>query len=264
MPEVARHALTMPWERYKAHPDGDGQQQLKRPRSTASLFPHTAFAMKKTLRSIFGRKPKNQTSNEDPQSTQTRANATASGSAPHQFIAPDPFESEAQFQAVKDHLNNLAATNPERFAMISRPAAFRAAEFWMTQNFPEAQVMNAGCFPGDISTLGKDVRPEDTQFFVALDPENPRKFVAVNLVVFNLSFAMPGASGEALDTPEMKAAEEGLLGMLNGWHKDGMSDGFLVLVSMGVDLSIYRFSGKDGLVDIPEGVDFVTKKVTQD
>lgn len=220
--------------------------------------------MKNTLRSIFGRKPKNQTSNAHMQPTQTQAIVTMPAPGPQQFVAPDPFESEAQFQAVKDHLNNLAATNPERFAMISRPAAFRAAEFWMTQNFPEAQVVNAGCFPGDITMLGKDVRPEDTQFFVAMDPGNPRKFVAVNLVVFNLAFTIPGSSGEALDTPEMKAAEEGLLDMLKGWHKDGMSDGFLVLVSMGVDLTIYRFSGKDGLVDIPEGVDFVTKKVAQD
>lgn len=219
--------------------------------------------MKNTLRSIFGRKPKNQALNANRQSAQTRANAAAPGSGPQQFVAPDPFESEAQFQAVKDHLNNLAATDPERFAMISRPAAYRAAEFWMTQNFPEAQVVNAGCFPGDISLLGKDVRPEDTQFFVAMDPANPRKFIAVNLVVFNLAFTLPG-SGDALGTPEMKAAEEGMLEMLRGWHKDGLSDGFLVLVSMGVDLSIYRFSGKDGLVDIPEGVDFVTKKVAQD
>lgn len=224
---------------------------------------HTAYVMKNTLRSIFGRKPKNQASNAHQQPAQTQAIATNPGPGPQQFVAPDPFESEAQFQAVKDHLNNLAATNPERFAMISRPAAFKAAEFWMTQNFPEAQVVNAGCFPGDMSTLGKDVRPEDTQFFVAMDPANPRKFVAVNLVVFNLAFNLPGRSGEALDTPEMKAAEEGLLQTLKAWHKDGMSDGFLVLVSMGVDLSIYRFSGKDGLVDPPEGVDFVTKKVTQ-
>ncbi|KAL1876927.1 hypothetical protein Daus18300_002533 [Diaporthe australafricana] len=186
---------------------------------------------------------------------------TASGSGPRQFIAPDPFESEEQFQAVKDHIRNLAVTNPERFAMISRPAAFRAAEFWLTQNFPHTQVVNSGCFPGDISTLGKDVRPEDTQFFVAMDPSNPRKFVAVNLVVFNIAYAISG-SGDALDTPEMKAAREGLLQTLREWHKDGMEDGFLVLVSMGMDLTIYRFSGKDGLVDIPEGVDMVTKKVT--
>ena len=197
------------------------------------------------------------------QPAQTRAISTTPGSGPQQFVAPDPFESEAQFQAVKDHLTNLAASDPERFAMISRPAAFRAAEFWLTQNFPEAQVVNSGCFPGDTSTLGKDVRPGDTQFFVALDPANPRKFSAVNLVVFNLAFSMPG-SGDALGTPEMKAAEEGLLQMLNEWHKDGMSDGFLVLVSMGVDLTIYRFSGEDGLVDIPMGVDFVTKQVTRD
>lgn len=204
--------------------------------------------MKKTLRSIFGRKPK-------------QAPATTPAPGPQQFVAPDPFESEAQFQAVKDHLDNLAATNPERFAMIARPGAFRAAEFWMTENFPDAQVVNAGCFPGDITMLGRDVRQDDTQFFVAIDPENPRKFIAVNLVVFNLAFSLPGRSGSALDTPEMKAAEEGLLQMLQGWHNDGMSDGFMVLVSMGVDMTIYRFSGKDGLVDPPEGVDVVSKKV---
>lgn len=225
------------------------------------FVPHTALKMKNTLRSIFGRKPKNQASNAKLQPAQTRATATPSGSGPQQFVAPDPFESEAQFQAVRDHLNNLAASDPERFAMISRPAAFRAAEFWLTQNFPEAQVVNSGCFPGDINTLGTDVRPEDTQFFVALEPGNPRKFIAVNLVVFNLAFTMPGG-GDAIGTPEMKAAEEGLLQMLNEWHRDGMSDGFLVLVSMGVDLTIYRYSGEDGLVDVLLGADFVTKKVT--
>jgi hypothetical protein len=145
--------------------------------------------------------------------------------------------------------------------MIARPGAFRAAEFWMKENFPDAQVVNAGCFPGDITTLGKDVQQEDTQFLVVMDAENPRKFIAVNLVVFNLAFSLPGRSGSALETPEIKAAEDGLLEMLKGWHNDGMSDGFLVLVSMGVDLTIYRFSGKDGLVDIPEGVDIVSKKV---
>jgi hypothetical protein len=204
--------------------------------------------MKKTLRSIFGRKPK-------------RAPDTESAPGPRQFVAPDPFESEAQFQAVKDHLDNLAATNPERFAMIARAGAFRAAEFWMTENLPGAQVINAGCFPGDITTLGKDVRQQDTQFFTAIGPQDPRKFVAVSLVVFNLAFSLPGRSGSALDTPEMKAAEEGLLRMLQGWHNDGMSDGFMVLVFMGADMSIYRFSGKDGLVDPPEGVDVVLKKV---
>lgn len=219
--------------------------------------------MKKTLRNIFGRKPKHQGSDANLLPSPTQANTDTPGSRPQQFVAPDPFESEAQFQAVKEHLDNLAATNPERFAMIARPGAFRAAEFWMTENFPDAQVVNAGCFPGDVSALGKDVKPEDTQFFVAMDPENPRKFIAVNLVVFNLAFSLPGRSGDALGSPEIKAAEDALLEMLKGWQHDGMSDGFLVLVSMGVDMTIYRFSGKDGLVDIPEGVDVVSKKVAQ-
>ncbi|KAI3392977.1 hypothetical protein diail_4926 [Diaporthe ilicicola] len=223
------------------------------------FVPHITFAMKKSLRGLFGRKPKDKAMSTNLQTTKTPANATTGA---RQFVAPDPFESEEQFQAIKDHVRNLAATNPEQFATISRPAAFKAAELWLTQNFPEAQVVNSGCFPGDIRTLGKDVRPEDTQFFVALDPSNPRKFVAVNLVVFNTTYAL-SASGDALDTPEMKASEEGLLQMLREWHKDGMADGFLVLVSMGVDLSIYKFSGQDGLVDIPEGVEIVAKKVTQ-
>ncbi|KAJ0125287.1 hypothetical protein J7T55_006632 [Diaporthe amygdali] len=219
--------------------------------------------MKNTLRSLFGRKPKNQATNKNLESNQTPAVVTKPESGPRQFVAPDPFESEAQFQAVKDHVQSLAATNPEHFAMISRAASFRTAEFWMMQNFSDAQVVNSGCFPGDISTLGENVRPEDTQFFVAIDPGNPRKFIAVNLVVFNSAFMMPG-SGDALETSEMKAAEEGLLKMLREWHKDGMSDGFLVILSMGMDLEIWNFSGKDGLVDIPEGIDIVAKKVTED
>ncbi|KAG8160360.1 hypothetical protein KVR01_009896 [Diaporthe batatas] len=217
--------------------------------------------MKKTLRSIFGRKPKHPDSAANQPSNPRQANSATAGPGPQQLVAPDPFESEAQFQAVKDHLSNLAATNPERFAMIARPGAFRAAEFWMTENFPDAQVVNGGCFPGDISSLGKDVRPEDTQFFVAMDPKNPRKLVAVNLVVFNLALSLPGRGGQALGTPEMKAAEDGLLGLLKGWQNDGMADGFLVIVSMGVDMTIYRFSSKDGLVDPPEGVDVMPKKV---
>lgn len=217
--------------------------------------------MKKSLRSIFGRKPKHQDSAANLPSTPEQANSTSAGSGPQQFVAPDPFESEAQYQAVKNHVNNLAATNPERFAMIARGGAFRAAEFWMAENFPGAQVVNAGCFPGDISLLGKDVRPEDTQFFVAMDPENPRKFVAINLVVFNLAFSLPGQGGQALGTPEIKAAEDGLLEMLREWQDDGMADGFLVIVSMGVDMTIYRYSSRAGLVDPPEGVDVVPKKV---
>lgn len=217
--------------------------------------------MKKTLRNIFGRKPKQQDSGPRLHSNPRQATAAATGSGAQQFVAPDPFESEAQFQAVRDHLSNLAAADPERFAMIARPGAFRAAEFWITENFPNAQVVNAGSFPGDVSALGKDVRPEDTQFFVAMDPENPRKFVAVNLVVFNLAFSLPGRGGQALETAEIKAAEDGLLEMLKGWQNDGMADGFLVIVSMGMDMTIYRFSGKDGLVDPPEGVDVVPMKV---
>ena len=85
--------------------------------------------------------------------------------APREFINPDPFESDAAFEAVKAHMANVGRDHPERFKAVVRLGAFEAARHWLEVNYPPPHIIETlGLCPVPIPLDNKniqDVRPGD-------------------------------------------------------------------------------------------------------
>jgi hypothetical protein len=152
------------------------------------------------------------------------------------FVNPNPFESDAAFEAVKAHMATVGRDHPERFKMVVRLGAFEAARHWLEANYPPPHIINnIGPCPVPIPLDNKkirDVRPGDaiiptsnTQVFMVtgLRAGGEVGVVAMKMVVVpsfqeneDGGLSMP-KSGQYLDTPEMKTAENALL-MFLGEH----------------------------------------------
>lgn len=130
--------------------------------------------------------------------------------------------------------------------VTSPTSQFEAAERSLQANFPQARVVDAGQFPGNMELLD-GVRKEETRFLVAMDPEDSSQYIAVNLVIFNNTRQIPTSPG----LRPIVVAQDALAHLLRQWQRNGGSDGFLAIVSMSTESSVQVFRAKEGLVDLP-------------
>lgn len=231
---------------------------INRPNMKSQLPHHNK--MRKTLRRIFGSRPKSdiaifsRTKHPNP----NRASAPPAFARVHSldelntYVVPDPVENETRCQAsVIQHVGMTGQEDPSAFRTASRTYQFEAAERSLRANFPQTRVVDAGQFPGNMELLD-GVRKEDTQFFVAMDLEDSSQYIAVNLVIF--SGAVNPQHGLGATCPDLRpivVAQDALAHLLRQWQRGGVSDGFLAIVSIGTESSVQVFRAKEGLLDLP-------------
>lgn len=198
-----------------------------------------------------------------------------------EFINPDPFESDAQFEAVKAHMAAVGRDHPERFKAVVRLGAFEAARHWLEANYPPPHIINEmGPCPVPIPLDNKkiqDVRPgdasiptSDTLVYMVVGQREDGEVgvVAMKMVVvppFETNseggLTMPKA-GQYLDTPAMQTAEDAFLMFLRGAYElEQLKSGCTAMVAMGVDMSIIEFKLDEGMEEFPDGIDAVMRKV---
>jgi len=209
----------------------------------------------------------------------TKTQSPAQG--PREFINPDPFESEAAFEAVKAHMANVGRDHPERFKTVVRLGAFEAARHWLEVNYPPPHIIETlGLCPVPIPLDNKriqDVRPgdaiiptSDTQVYMVVGQREDGDVgvVAMKMVVVppfegngEGGLSMPKA-GQYVDTPEMKTAENAFLMFLRGaYEMEQLKSGCTAIIAMGVDMSIIEFTPTEGMEEFPDGIDAVMRKV---
>ncbi|KAI3393984.1 hypothetical protein diail_3345 [Diaporthe ilicicola] len=206
--------------------------------------------MRKTLRRIFGRHSKSTTDALSPGTKCPNPNRASAPPAfgrfysedePTTYDIPGHLSYEDQCQAVMHRVQAQLDTSPFEVARIHQ---FKAAERRLQTRFPQTRVVDAGEFPGNIKLLD-GVRKEDTRFFVSMDPEDSTQYVAANLVIFSAEMksqrSMPAS---------MVVAEDALAHLLRQWQRDGVSDGFLAIVSIGIDTSVHIFRARGGMVGL--------------
>lgn len=213
--------------------------------------------MKKTLKRIFGARPKSamatlprtQHPNPNRASAPPAFGRARSVDEPATYIVPGPFDNDIQCQAPMQRLRLPSQENTSTSHTASRTSQFEAAERSLQANFPQTRVVDAGQFPGNMELLD-GVRKEDTHFFVAMSPEDSSQYIAVNLVIFSTA----GGSQLRCSSPGLRpivVAQDALAHLLRQWQRGGVSDGFLAIVSMGTESSVQVFRAKEGLVDLP-------------
>lgn len=214
--------------------------------------------MRKTLRRLFGgSRPKSALATSSPRTNQAKPNRA---SAPPAFgrvhsaddlttyIVPDPLENTARCQTSIPHIRMTAEEAVIASRVTARTSHFETAEQSLQANFPQARVVDAGQFPGNMDLLD-GVPKEDTRFFVAMNPEDSSQYIAVNLVIF--SAGVDSALG--CTSPGVRpivVAQDALAHLLRQWQRGGVSDGFLAVVSVGAESSAQIFRAKEGLVDL--------------
>lgn len=211
--------------------------------------------MRKTLRRLFGRRPKSAVSSLSPVTTNlNRSSAPPALGRVHScsvdelttYVVPEQFDSQAQHHATMQLLLTQEDTNSNE--VLSRIRQFKEAERRLRANFPQTRIVDAGKFPGNMELLD-GVRKEDTRFFVAMDSEDSSHYVAVNLVIFSAAMNSQ-RSHSALEQWPMVDAEDALAHLLRRWQVGGVSDGFLAFVSIGTDTSVHTFRAKEGLISL--------------
>ncbi|KAJ9144240.1 hypothetical protein NKR23_g6109 [Pleurostoma richardsiae] len=221
----------------------------------------------KSFRKILGRTNRGAapaaTPTEGPHDSDT---AAAQGEG-RTFVSPDPWESSAALEAAKEHTRQLATRNPDLLRMMMRAGAFEAPKAWLQANYPGTEIIDTGPFPTPIK--GLEIGPDDTRLYLVRQPQDATKsgLRVVKLVVIppegDNGPTLPVAGG-ALETPEIKAAEDALLELLMKWHAEGKVGECVAIIGMGVDMEIYDFSAEKGFVDPPGDLQFVTQKVRLD
>ncbi|KAK1756703.1 hypothetical protein QBC47DRAFT_168613 [Echria macrotheca] len=220
------------------------------------------------LRKLLGRKPKSP--------PPTGPSSSSSSSMPSNFITPDPFASEAQFEAVKAHMLESARRDPARFKMIERMAAFQSGLGWLESNFPPEthEILIPGpfpdAFPGPLNGPGLEhVTPEDTRIYVVRkkDVAGPQGIVMMQLVVFAgsvMGLEDGDGKGRYIGTPAMDTAVAAFLGLLRRMVDAGALRECTAVVGMGMDMTIYHFTPERGFFDPPEGFAFEKQRVDLD
>ena len=211
--------------------------------------------MRKTLKRIFGSRPKSEitTSSRSNYPNPNRASAPPAFARVHDlddlntYVVPDHFEDETRCQTSIQHVGLTAQEDPSAFRTASRTYQFEAAERSLRANFSHTRVVDAGQFPGNMELLD-GVRKEDTRFFVAMDLEDSSHYIAVNLVIVN---SQHGLGSSSPDLRPIVVAQDALAHLLRQWQRGGVSDGFLAIVSIGTESSVQVFRAKEGLVDLP-------------
>ncbi|KAM0273142.1 hypothetical protein ACHAQH_008462 [Verticillium albo-atrum] len=153
------------------------------------------------------------------------------------------FESEGQFQAIKQYMEERFRENPEVFKAMESQVATTSAMHMLKLNFPACDISDEGDFPAaDVST-----ELPGTKLIVARDPkQEPKSVVAAVHVVPRLPSEVTW-----LGTPEMQGAEESLLSLLKRWHAEGRISEVdcMAQVMMGTDASVYQFVDGQKFVD---------------
>lgn len=214
--------------------------------------------MRKTLRKLFGgSRPKSALATSSPRTNQpnpNRASAPPAFGRVHSaddlttYIVPGPLGNTTRCQTSTPQIQ----MTPEEAMIASRTTArashFETAEHSLQANFPQARVVDAGQFPGNMELLD-GVPKEDTRFFVAMNPEDSSQYIAVNLVIFSAGLDSPLGRTSPGVRP-IVVAQDALAHLLRQWQRGGVSDGFLAVVSMGTESSVQIFRAKEGLVDL--------------
>ncbi|KAH8896910.1 hypothetical protein GQ53DRAFT_743413 [Thozetella sp. PMI_491] len=149
------------------------------------------------------------------------------------------FDSESHFQAFKHRFLEKAQQNPDVYARMAPHVSIMAATHMLTINFPGCDVSDEGEFPATLRD-GSEIKIADTRLLVVRDPkQEPKSIVAVTHVVPRPIAQLSGW----LDTPEMKAADEVLLKLLQKYHKEAKvsEKDCMAQVMMGTDATIYQF-----------------------
>jgi len=190
--------------------------------------------MKRSFRNLFG----------------LRRKAKPDAGMPQSLVSPDHWESQEQFEAYKARLREMATENPEYFRALMRAAAMETPKGWMAVNFPGAQVMESGPQKGLPSVPEDDIR-----CFYAMDMRkpHPHQIVAVMMVVMppeGPDGPRVPIAGEGLDSTAMKEAEVGLAEQLRFMYEKGIVHTVMAVISIGVDLNVFKFSPEKGLEDL--------------
>lgn len=225
-----------------------------------SQLPQQNNKMRKTLKRIFGNRPKSdietysrtKLEHQNP----NRASAPPAVARAHSmrerntYVVPDSYFDEPRCQTSTPQLRMAGQDNPDAFRMASRTYQFQAAHQSLQANFPQARVVDAGQFPGNMELLD-GVRKEDTHFFVAMDSEDSSQYIAVNLVIYSAAVAPRHTTSTCPELQPIVVAQDALAHLLRQWQRGGVSDGFLAIVSMGTESSVHEFRAKEGLVELP-------------
>lgn len=170
--------------------------------------------------------------------------------------AHELFESEVQFQAIKQHMRQRMQEDPERFRAMAPQLAVMSANHFIDANFPDCTMVDEGEFP--VVMNGQVITIQDTRLVVAKDPKKDQNSIvaAMHLV------PLPGPDTMSLleiqdrvwiGTPEMKAAEQALIVVLKQWYREGkLAEDCMAQVIMGTDATIYRFVDGERFEDYPD------------
>lgn len=213
--------------------------------------------MRKTLKKIFGSRPKSDmaTYSRAKHPNPNRASAPPAFSRAHSagelntYVVPDSYFNEPRCQTSTQQIRMPGQDDPHSFRMASRTYQFQAAHQSLQANFPQARVVDAGQFPGKMELLD-GVRKEDTHFFVAMDSEDSSQYIAVNLVIYSAAVT-PQLTSACPDLQPIVVVQDALAHLLRQWQRGGVSDGFLAMVSMGTESSVHVFRAKEGFVELP-------------
>lgn len=212
--------------------------------------------MKKTLKRIFGSRPRSTGPTLSPRTQHPNPNRASAPPAVgrarsvddlNTYFVPDSLDNEMQTSVQRVQMT--ARANSSSSLATSRTSQFQAAQQSLQANFPQARVVDAGQFPGKMELL-EGVRKEDTRFLVAMNPEDSTQYIAVNLVIFTTT-GNPQLVPTSPGLRPIVVAQDALAHLLRQWQCGGVSDGYLAVVSMGTESSVQVFRAKEGLVDLP-------------
>ena len=167
------------------------------------------------------------------------------------------FDSEVQFQAIKNLMTQRAAEDPERYRAMAPMLAVSTATHFIESNYPGCETVDEGDFP--VVLEDKTAVLGETRLVFAKDPTKGDKN---NIVAAFHLVPQPGGftifSPEAreknwLQSAEIKVAEEALRQVLVGWYKEGrLADDCMAQVVIGTDVSFYRFVDGERFEDYPD------------
>lgn len=166
------------------------------------------------------------------------------------------FESEAQFQAIKQLIRQRQEQNPERYRAMAPHLALMTAQHFLEANYAGCDISDEGEFPVVIDGIPTTLN--DTRFVVAKDPKKETH----NVLAAMCMVPLPGDARMSLNeiqdrnwlgTAEMAVAEQALLAVLKQWYGEGrLADDCMAQVVMSTDVSIYRFVEGERFEDYPE------------
>lgn len=153
------------------------------------------------------------------------------------------FESESQFQAIKQMMHERAQQDPSRFAGRAPMIAQMAANHFLEMNYPGCAISDEGEMP--VTIEGQTITIPDTRLVIGKDPVKSHQNVIAALMLVPLPEQgswIASTEKSWLDTKEMAEAETALLTVLKQWYiENKIATDCMAQVMMGTDVTIYRF-----------------------